>query len=97
MTDVFGDAANFAKVRALYIRNKSTTTGEKLTIGGASSNAFPLFPQTTYTYEIDPGGEFKDSSPVDGKTVTAGTADKLKIDPGAATITFDIVIAGTSS
>jgi hypothetical protein len=97
LTDLNGNAITFTKIKELLIVNKNTTSGELLKVGGAAANAFLLFDDATDIESIDPGGFLHISSPVDGKTVTAGTGDKLKIDAGANTITFNIILTGVSA
>lgn len=46
---------------------------------------------------VGPGGILILTSPVDGYAVTAATGDILKIDSGAATINYTIVIWGRSA
>lgn len=98
LTDAFGDAATFAKVKCVYIANKNTTAGDSVKIGG-DSNAFLLFDAANDVYELGPGGVFLVWEPcLAGLPVTAGTGDILKIvNQSSNTVTLDIVITGTSS
>ena len=98
LTDAFGVTLTFAKIKAIAIHNLSVTPGEVLKIGGHASAAFPLFDNATDIYPLGPNGIFFIWEPsLAGKVVTATTADLLKIDSGAATIQYDIVIIGTSA
>jgi len=90
LTDIKGASVVMAKVRKLVIHNTSTTTTEKLTIGGGSD------PIAGISGEIGPDGWIVWENPVDGYTVGAN-ADVITVDPGADTITFDIWIVGTSA
>ncbi len=93
-----GTAMTFAKVKGLIIKVVTTGTGKKLTIGGAAANAWlGWFADASDKEDVDPNGIYMQWSPTDGKAVTAGTADKLKIDAGANTIVYDIIIIGTSA
>lgn len=98
LTDAFGATITFAKIKAIIIKNNSTTPGENLTIGGHATAAFPLFSDVTDKYVLGPNGVFLIWEPsLAGKTVTATTGDLLKIDSGAATISYTIIIIGTSA
>lgn len=93
-----GAAMTFAKVKGLIIKVVTTGTGKKLTIGGAAANAWlGWFADASDKEDIDPNGIYMQWSPTDGKTVTAGSADKLKIDAGANTIVYNIIIIGCSA
>lgn len=93
-----GATMSFAKVKALLIKVVTTGTGKKLTVGGASATQFigPLVDASDKA-EVGPNGILFWWSPTDGWTVGAGTADLLKIDAGANTIVYDIIIIGTSA
>lgn len=97
LTNVFGATVTFARIKAILIHNKSTTVGQTVTVGGAASNAFPLFADTTDKYVIGPNGLFFVWEPsAAAKAVTASTGDLLKIETSAS-ITYDIVIIGASA
>lgn len=98
LTNAFGVALTFARIKAILIHNKNTTAGNNLTVGGAASNAFPLFADDTDKYTIGPNGIFLIWEPsAAAKAVTASTGDILKMDSGASTITYDIIIVGSSA
>lgn len=91
----FGSTVTLSKVKGIEIRNLSTTSGEVLTVGGAASNQFlACFGSGTDKIKIGAGGVLLLTAPVDGFTVTGGTADQLKIDSGAATLDYQILIWG---
>jgi len=92
LSNAFGDGITLATLKKIWIRNRSTTTGEDLTISG---DATPLA-GTSPTITVEPGGDFLWSSPIDGKALAANTADTLTIDSGAATIIYDILVAGVT-
>ena len=97
LTDSFGNALTFARVKCLLIHNKSTTVGQTVTIGGAASNQFLLFADATDKYVLGPNGIFLFWEPsAAGKVVTASTGDLLKIETSAS-ISYDIVIIGSSA
>lgn len=92
LVNAFGDGITLSQMKKLWIRNRGTTSGEDLTISG---DALPTNAGAN-TMTVEPGGEFYWSSPVDGKALVANTADTLTIDAGAATIVYDILIAGVT-
>ena len=87
-------------------------SGETLTVGGATFNAFMRF-VADYTDQIvlGPGGVLFLWNPIDGYDVAAGgggsgsgsgsasgsAEENLTIDPGSATITYDIVLIGDAA
>ena len=98
LTDAFGATLTFATIKGIVIYNRSTTTAENLTVGGAASDTLDsFFGDATDTVTIGPSGCLFLWNPKDGYTVTASTGDKLKIDSGAATVIYDIVVIGTSA
>jgi hypothetical protein len=93
-----GATVTFAEVTAIIIRNNATTTAYKLLVGGAAANQFINWVAAANDIvHIGPGGIFVLTSPVDGFAVTAGTGDILKIDSGAVTISYSIVVIGRSA
>lgn len=100
LTDAFGVAINFVEVRGIYIRNRSTVAASVLTVGNATAPAFAgLFQAATQRAVVPASGVFLWTAPLDGGglVVTNTTADGLKLDSGAATISFDIAIWGVDA
>ena len=99
LTDAFGNTLSFAKVKAIFIKNKNTGAGENLIVGGAAANGVStLFSDTTDKLIIGPDGMLLLTNPsAAGYAITGGTADLLKLDAGANTVVFDIVIVGTAA
>jgi len=99
LTDGLGETITFAKVKAVLIVNKNVTAGAILKIGGAAANQFVNWvADASDIVNVQPGGALLLWAPsLAGYGVTADTGDKLKIDSGAATIEYDIVIIGTSA
>ena len=97
LTNDFGVAIAFARVKIIAIRNKSTS--QLLTIGGAASAQFStLFGDPTDKIVLRPGGAVILIAPdATGYAVTATTADMLKIANGSAgsATDYDIAIAGS--
>lgn len=95
LTDAFGNALTFAKVRALVIQNLSAT--KVLTIGN-DANPFVFLGAGTHTVVLRPRAMLALDNPLTGWTVTPDTGDKLKIANDAGDpLDYLIWIAGTSS
>jgi hypothetical protein len=99
LTDAYGTTITFAKVKALYVKAATANTGN-IIVGGAAANTFVgAFADASDKIVIPAGGMYQVADAKTGWTVTAGTADILKIenDDGAASGTYDIIIVGTSA
>lgn len=95
-----GTLLTFVEIRGIFIHNKGKAAAHVLTLGNAASPAYQgLFGGTAHTLTIPAGGVFLWTAPLDGGglVVTGGTNDLLKIDSGANTITYDIVVWGVSA
>jgi hypothetical protein len=100
LTDALGSAVNFARVKLIYLRNKSATAGDNLQLGGTvSAGLSTLYVGTNAGQLIGPGGIALLVNPsAAGWAVTATTADILRIgNPGANSITYDIVLIGAAT
>lgn len=101
LTNAFGAAASFAKVKAILIYNRTETTGVFLLVGGAASNAWAggMLVDASDKIKIGPGGLNLWASPVDGYAAAAGSTDNLKIENGhgSTAAEYDIFIIGTSA
>lgn len=98
LTDPFGAALTFVKVKAIYIRAAVANTNS-VVVGGAASDAFlGPFADATDKVGVKPGGVFLMVNPA-GWPVTAATADLLQVaNSGSGTsVTYDVIIVGTSS
>jgi hypothetical protein len=96
LTDAFGATLTFTAIKAIRIRPASANTNN-VVVGGAASNAFPLFGDATDTIALKPGGLLMIVDPsAAGYAVTAGTGDILKIANSAAgtAVTYTIEIIG---
>jgi len=102
LKDCFGDNFDAAKIKFLAIYN--TSTAQTLTVGAEGSNPWVgPFGAGTHTVSIKPATTSNYSWIVlvadpNGYTVTAGTADMLRIsnEAGSAAI-FGIIIVATSA
>ncbi len=100
LADVFGATLTFVKVKAIIIRADPGNTNNVI-VGGAASNQFVgPFGSATHTIAIAPGGFFAICrGDVTGWGVTAGTGDLLKIanSGSGSSVSYDIIIIGTSA
>ena len=99
LTDAFGNALTFTKIRALMIRAAAGNTNNVL-VGGAASNGFVTpFSDATDVAVVRPGGLLLLAAPdATGYAVTAGTGDLLKVanGGGSSAVTYDIFLLGTT-
>lgn len=97
VTDLYGNTLNFALIKAIYVKNKATTTAYDLHLSGTifTGSLLTGWVDDAAKLIIEPGGVFYLTSPTDGYAVTAGTKDSLIFDPGANTFDVDVVIWGT--
>lgn len=93
VTDKFGNVLTFTKVKSLIIHNTSTTVGDNLTLTGDFFDT-NFTSAGTFSHVLGPLGIYAVSSPGVGLTVTSGSADAVKIDAGAKTITYKISVLG---
>lgn len=98
LTDPFGVTLTFAKVKAIIIIANAANSND--VVAGAATNPFtgPLG-GTTPTVSVKPGGFYAIGHPGAGWTVTAATADILKVANGSSgtSVTYRIIIIGTSA
>lgn len=92
------NTVNFARIKGLVIRNTTTTAGSKLTVGAAASNAWTGWTSVAAsTLYVDPNGILFLWAPSATSWVTSGSSKNIKIDAGANTIVYRIVIIGASA
>lgn len=94
VTNGFGLAQTYAKVKLLYIRNKSTTSGQTLTITG-DFTALATVGFAAGGLIIGAGGFLCLDNPLAGYAVTAGTGDVITVT-NSVEFAYDIVILGTT-
>lgn len=102
LTDANGNTLTFARVKALIVKASASNTNNVL-VGGDATNTF----LTWVVAEADaiilrPGAElalFAGSADATGYAVTASTGDLLRItnSAGGTSVTYDIVIVGSSA
>jgi hypothetical protein len=91
-------AMTFAEITCIFIENTSTTSTEIVSVGGATDNQFVNWvANASDIVNIGPKGNMLLWNPIDGYAVTGGTGDLLKIDSGADTVTYNIVLIGRSA
>jgi len=109
LTNSFGETLTFTAIKQIVIYNLGVpdashatwtpTAGEDLDIGGAASNPFtaPFDGGATSKVTVPSGGMLVMTAPLDGWTVTAGSADTLRValdGGGANDVDYEIVIIG---
>lgn len=100
LTDSVGGAVAFARLKLIYLRNKSSVAGDNLQLGGTVSNGLStLYVGTNAGQLIGPGGVALLVNPsAAGWAVTNATADILRVgNPGANAIPYDLVLIGAAS
>lgn len=95
LVDAFGAAVAPAKLRAVIIKNNSTT--QVLTLFG-DANSVPVLNTAATTYTLQPGGVFVGAWPaLAGIAVTAGTGDIIQVANAAGSACpYTIIVIGTS-
>jgi hypothetical protein len=100
LTDPFGVALTFVKMKGVGIKAAAGNTNS-VNVSRPASNGVPWFLAASDGFALGPGGIFLFVNPGAAgiATVTAGTGDILRVDNSGAgtTVTFDIVIIGTSA
>lgn len=99
LLDPFGATLTFVKVKGIYVKAASGNTNS-VKLKPAASNGFTgPFNAAADTVILPPGGFVVLAAPVSGWTVTAGTGDKINLanSAGSTSVTYDIVIIGTSA
>lgn len=101
LTDSFGQTLTFTAIKAILIRNRSTTDGDEISVGGAGSGAIvSLFKGSNSSkLTVMADGSILLVAPRAGYAVTATTADLLRVthSGNSASIIYDIIIVGVGS
>ena len=98
LTDIFGDTVNIEILRAIYVHNRSTTSGDNIRVGPAGSNAMITpFVDANGRVSVGPGGTFVLDCPKDGYAA-AVNADTLQIvySGVSGSIDVDVALLGNS-
>jgi len=98
LLDAFGAAFTPAKLKAIYVKAASANTNN-VVITRPSSNGVPWASAAGDAVPVLPGGVIAWVAPGAGITVTADTGDLIDIvnSGGGTSVTYDIVLIGTST
>lgn len=99
LKDQFGNAITLGHVKAILIKAAAGNTNN-VVVGNAAAHPFVgPFNAGTDTVAIPPGGTLMLLAPVNGWAAVATTSDQLLMTNGSSgtSVTYDIVIVGTSS
>lgn len=91
--DPFGNTLTFGVVRELYIAN--TGTANDLTVSGLLLDS--IYGQASISTLVKPGECYLRGRPTGtGFTVTNGVSDTLVMNPGGVSVTWKVIILGTT-
>jgi len=98
LTSSFGATLVFATIKELLIVAAAANTND-VQVTRPAANGVPVFLAAGDGLPVAPGGMFHWIAPGSGADVTAGTGDLLTITNSGAgtTVTYDVVIIGTSA
>lgn len=104
-TDAFGSDLDFVSITGIIVLNKSTVSGEIITVGGGANPFTVWMSGTTPANLVYPGASSTNPgalvvwSPQDGYTVGAdNTNDELKLTASSSdTIAYELCIIGRSA
>lgn len=102
LTDPLGDVLTFVKVKALIFVAAAANTNNVLVGGDVTNTFFPMFGLETDSLILRPGtilALIAGQADSAGYAVTATTADLLKVtnSAGTSSVTYDVIIIGTSA
>lgn len=98
LTDIYGNAITFARVKLIYIKNRSTTTAEIISVGGDANGLVGWVGAAADFVNVRAGGVLLLFAPdATGYAVTAGTGDILQIVSASGTPSVDVLIIGCSA
>lgn len=99
LVDPLGTTLTFVTVKAVKICASSANTNNVVVGGAASNGLLGIFSDATDKIVVKPGGCFVWVAPKAGATVTASTGDILLVanSAGSTSVTYDIIIIGTSA
>lgn len=92
-----GSTVSFPIVCGVFIKNLSTTSGQYITVGAATTPWITWLGASGDAVRVGPGGFFALWSPVDGYATTAGTADILTLTPATGSPSYALMILGRSA
>lgn len=97
LTDAFGSAITFNKIKAVIVSAASGNTNDVVLGGHATAAWAAPFGDVTDTVKVKPGGSIMMVAPdANGLAVTATTADMLTVTNSSSGtgVTYDIIIIG---
>lgn len=98
LTDVYGAALTFTTIKGILIEANAANANNLILGGDTSANIQGLFGDDSDTMIIPPGGSYLYLNTTTGITVTATTADKLRLtNGGTGTISYKIILIGTKA
>lgn len=105
VSDAFGSSISFASVTGIVVLNKSTISGEIITVGGGSAPFTAWMSGTTPACLVYPAASAKNPgilliwSPQDGYTMGAdNTNDEIKLTASSGdTIAYELCVIGRSA
>jgi len=98
LVDAFGATFTIAELKVLMVCAAAANTND--VVVGGDANSVPFLDTAAATLSVRPGGCFQLADPsAAGIAVTAGTGDIIQIENSAAgtSVTYDIIIVGSSS
>lgn len=98
LTDALGVALTFAKIKKIQVYAAPGNTND-VNVTRPATNGLPIFLAAGDGIPVKPGGALIWVAPGTGITVTAGTGDLLTFtnSAGGTSVTFDVIIEGTSA
>jgi hypothetical protein len=99
LIDGLGNTLTFVKVKAILIKAATGNTNNVEVTPAAANGFVGPFADVSDQIDIAPNGIMLVTAPNDGWAVTAGTGDLLTItnSAGGTSVTYDIIIVGTSA
>jgi len=100
LLDAFGAALTFAKVKLIAVAAYAANTNNCVVGAAAATQFVGPFGAATHTVAVAPGGFFCITRPdAAGWAVGAGASDLLRVtnSAGGTSVTYDVVILGTSA
>jgi hypothetical protein len=100
LTDVFGTAFNFARVKGLFVAAASGNTNNVVVGGAAATQWQGPFGAVAHTIAVQPGGWFGIATPnATAWPAAAGASDLLRIanSAGGTSVDYSIVLLGCSA
>lgn len=99
LLDAFGAAITFVKMKALIIKAAAANTNNVNLSRPAGATGVPIFLAISDGIIIPPGYTFAWFGPGTGITVTPATGDLITLtnSAGGTSVTYDVVIIGTSA